>query len=102
MRWLLFLSRVAFVCNIFFLLSALLQWKAFIPQQQVFSTIVIAGYFMAIFLFSPLVNILYLVQWRLQHNLFQVVPRWLVVSNFLFLLFQILFIIFYLNDTFHY
>lgn len=102
MRWLLFLSRVAFVCNLFFLLSALLQWKAFISDQSVVSTIVIAGYFLAVFLFSPLVNVLYGAQAILKKNLFQVVPRWLVLTNFLFFVLQIVFITFYLNDTFHY
>lgn len=102
MRWLLFLSRVALVCNVFFLLSALLQWRAFITNEAVVSTIVIAGYFMAVFLFSPLVNVLYVVQWRLRQNLFDVVPRWLVWVNVAFLLVQALFILFYLNDTFHY
>ncbi len=102
MRWLLHLSRIAFVCNIFFLLSALLQSTSLIDNQAIVSTIVIAGYFMAIFLFSPLVNFLYGAHWVLRKNLFAMVPRWLVWSNFAFLLLQILFIIFYLNDTFYY
>ena len=102
MRWLLFLSRVAFICNVFFLLSALLQWKAFISDQSVVSTIVIAGYFLAVFLFSPLVNVLYGAQALLKKNLFQMVPCWLVWTNFLFFVLQIVFITFYLNDTFHY
>lgn len=102
MRWLLFLSRVAFICNVCFLLSALLQWKAFIPDQTVVSTIVIAGYFLAVFLLSPLVNVLYGAQALLKKNLFGLVPRWLVIVNFLFFVLQIVFITFYLNDTFHY
>ncbi len=102
MRRLLHLSRIAFVCNLFFLLSALLQWTAFVENEAVVSTIIITGYFMAIFIFSPLVNFLYGVHLVLRKNLFLLVPRWLVVGNFVFLLLQILFIIFYLNDTFHY
>ena len=101
MRWLHSLSRIAFVCNLFFLLSALLQWTAFIKNEAVVSTIVITGYFLAIFLFSPLVNFLYGAHWLLRKNLFAVVPRWLVFSNVFFLLLQIFFIIFYLNDTYH-
>lgn len=101
MHWLHPLSRIAFVCNLFFLLSALLQWTAFIKNEVVVSTIVIAGYFLAIFLFSPLVNVLYGAHWLLRKNLFAMVPRWLVFSNVFFLLLQIFFIIFYLNDTYH-
>lgn len=99
---LLFISRVALVCNLLFVLSAVLQWRLFIANEALVSIIVVAGYFLAVFLFSPLVNLLYLVQWFLKRNLLQVVPLWLVVVNFSFLLVQILFIIFYLNDTFHY
>jgi len=99
---LLFISRVALVCNLFFVLSAALQWRPFIANETVVSTIVVAGYLLAVFLFSPLVNLLYLVQWFLKRNLLQVAPPWLVVVNFSFLLVQILFILFYLNDTFHY
>lgn len=101
MRWLRPLSRIAFVCNLFFLLSALLQWTPFTQNEALVSTIVIAGYFMAIFLFSPLVNVLYAAHWLLRKNLYALVPRWLVWSNAAFLLLQIVFIIFYLNDTFH-
>ncbi len=102
MRWLLPISRIAFVCNLFFLLSAGLQWTTFLVNEAVVSTIVITGYFLAIFIFSPLVNFLYGVHWVLRKKLFWLVPRWLVISNFIFLLLQIVFIIFYLNDTFHY
>ena len=102
MRWLLFLSRVAFILNLLFLVSALLQWRQFIADKAVVSTIVIGGYFLAVFVFSPLVNIMYGAQVLLKKNLFQVVPRWLVISNFLFFVLQIVFITFYLNDTFHY
>lgn len=99
MRWLLFLSRVAFICNLLFVVSALLQWKAFIPNAGVVSTIVIGGYFLAVFVFSPLVNVLYVVQALVKKNLVLEVPRWLVVSNVLFFLVQIIFITLYLNDS---
>lgn len=99
MRVLLFLSKVAFVSNICFLLSALLQWSAFIQNHIVVSTIVTIGYFLAVFLFNPLVNIIYLV-FLFQKKLWSSVPKWLVVANFTFLIAQILFIIL-LNDSFY-
>lgn len=102
MRGLLFLCRVAFICNLFFIISAALQWKDFISVQPVFSTVVVIGYFMAVFIFNPIANIACAVQWLRRKALFETVPRWLVVANFIFLLMQILFIIFFLNDTLHY
>ena len=89
------------VCNLFFVAAALLQWKDYIGNQHMVSTVVIIGYFLAVFLFSPLVNILYAIRLR-RAGLFAMVPRWLVVSNFLFLLVQIFFIVFFLNGFFHY
>src|SRR5436309_3190234 len=98
MRLLLFLSRVALVCNSFFLLTVLLQWKNFIGEEQVVSTIVIIGYFLAVFIFNPLVIILYLAILALRRRLFDAIPRWLVLTNFVFLLLQIIYIILFLND----
>jgi hypothetical protein len=100
MRWVLFLSRVAFICNLFFLIAAFLQWTLFIQDETAVSTIVIMGYFLAVFVFNPLVNVIYLILW-IKKKLLQVMPKWLVLANFIFLLLQIFFILL-LNDTFHY
>lgn len=102
MGWLLFLSRVAFICNLLFLLSAFLQWSASIPNEGVVSTIVIGGYFLAVFVFSPLVIFLYAVKALFKKNLLQVVPRWLVFTNVAFFIIQIIFISLFLNDTIDY
>lgn len=102
MRRLYFLSRVAFICNLFFLLSLWLQRNNWIGNEQVVSTIVVLGYGMAVLIFNPLVNAFYLAVAIRTRNWPATVPRWLVVSNAVFLLFQFLFILFFLNDTFHY
>ena len=101
MRWLLFLSRVAFICNLFFLLTVLLQWRNLIGDERVASTVVIIGYFFAVFVFSPIVNLSYGVTLLRKKPLFTFVPRWLVLTNFIFLLLQLQYI-FFLNDTIHY
>lgn len=101
MRWLLFLSRVAFICNLFFLLTVLLQWRNLIGDERVASTVVIIGYFFAVFIFSPIVNLSYGISLILRKPLFTFVPRWLVLTNFIFLLLQLQYI-FFLNDTIHY
>lgn len=99
MRWLLFLSRLAFICNVFFLLAVSLQWINWIHNQDVTATIAIIGYFMVV-LFNPLVNFFYLIFFIIRKKFWTIVPSWLIAANILFLVIQILYI-FYLNDTRH-
>jgi len=99
MRLLLFLSRVAFICNLFFLLSMILIWNNFIKDEATVSTIIIIGYVMALFIFNPIVNVFYITILSLRKKLFDVVPKWLVMTNFVFLLLQLTYFIFLLNDT---
>ncbi len=97
MRLTLFLSRVAFICNIFSIFSVLLLWRNFIADQALVSTILITGYFLAI-IFNPLVNIIYLVLLVRKRLIQLYTPKWLAVANFIFLLLQLQYILF-LNDT---
>lgn len=99
MRWLLFISRVAFISNLFFLLTVILHFNSFPVDQALVSTIVIIGYALSVFLFTPLVNILYLVFLVLRKKLFALVPKWLIITNFIFLLLQIAYIILFLNGS---
>lgn len=93
MRWLLFLSRLAFICNLFFLLSASLQVYDWAQNSEVNSTILIIGYFLALLL-NPLTNLFYLVAAMLRKKLTDAVPLWLIISNIIFLVIQLLFIIY--------
>jgi hypothetical protein len=93
MRWLLFLSRLAFICNIFFLLSASLQVYDWAANNDFNGTIIIIGYFMALLL-NPLVNLTCLVVLLLRKTLSHIVPSWLLVANLVFLIMQLLFIIY--------
>ncbi len=97
MRWTLFLSRLAFICNIFSLVCILLLWRNFISDEAVVSTTFIIGYFLAI-IFNPLVNIIYLTILLRRRRLAEYLPKWLAVTNFIFLLVQLQYI-FFLNDT---
>jgi hypothetical protein len=99
MRWLLFLSRLAFVCNVFFLLAVSLQFSNWLSNHDIAATIAVIGYFMVV-LFNPLVNLIYLVLFLGWKNLMKQVPGWLLASNILFLVMQIFYIL-YLNDTQH-
>jgi hypothetical protein len=99
MRWLLFLSRVALVCNFFFLMTVVLHFNSFLEDQALVSTIVIMGYALSVFLFTPFVNVIYFAVLVLRKKLFNAVPKWLVITNFIFLLLQIFYIIFFLNGS---
>jgi hypothetical protein len=98
MRSVLFLSRIAFICNIFSIFAIVLLWRNLVTATAVVSTIGIVGYFMAA-VFNPLVNILYLFL-LMRKKLFINIPRWLVMANFIFLLLQLQYILF-LNDYLH-
>jgi len=99
MRWLLFLSRVTFICNLFSLMSIILLWRSFVEQQAIVSTIAIIGYVLALF-FNPLVNLIYGILLIAKKPLKTYLPFWLMISNFIFLVLQLQYI-FFLNDTFH-
>ena len=97
MRWLLFLSRLAFICGIFTALSLSLQMKDWLHDETTVSTIVTIGYFMGMILL-PLTILCYGLVYLVKHKLN--VPRWLVIVNILFFL-LLIFIFFYLNDPYY-
>src|SRR5215207_3309627 len=99
MRWLSFLLRVAFICNIFFLLSVVLHFSSFLRDQAIVSTVVIIGYVLSVFVFNPLANIICFMLLLFKKELFNTVPKWLVLTNFVFLILQIIYILLFLNDT---
>ncbi len=99
MRWLRFLSRLAFICNLFFLVSVALRYKSFISDPASVSMAVIIGYFL-VFLLNPVVNFCYLAVLLVKKKLAPYVATWLAVANFGFLLLQLVYI-FFLNDPVH-
>ncbi len=96
MRWLLILSRLAFICNAFFLLAVSLQVLQWFRNEDAEATIIILGYVMVAVL-NPLANLCYLFLLVLYPIKLHNIPRWLLFSNVVFLLLQITYII-YLND----
>lgn len=99
MRWLLFLSRLAFICGIFFLLSVSLLIRNWANDQVIISTIIIIGYFIGL-LVVPFVNLCYVGVLLVKRKLGNYVPLWLVTANIFFLLILI-FYIFYFNDPYY-
>ena len=95
MRWLLFLSRLAFICGLFFLLTlSLLIWD-WVKDESMVSTIITIGFFMGMII-VPVTLICYLVLWLARKKPATIVPRWLIIANIL-VLFILLGYIFYIN-----
>lgn len=92
MRRLLFLSRVAFICNLFFLLAFSLQVYDWIKMEDLNSTIAITGYVLSV-IFNPAVNLCYLVLFWTKRKSLSIVPAWLIVMNILFLLLQVIYLL---------
>lgn len=93
MRWFLFFSRVALVCNIFFLLSASLQVYDWAAGSNFNGTIIIIGYFLALIL-NPLINLTALFILLFRKKITGKAAPWLLIVNLVFLIFQLLFIIY--------
>ena len=87
MKGLLFLSRLAFLCNLLFLVCLVMQrTEDLIAQSDIKNTIIILGWFLA-----PIINFGANMAYgfRLLNKKPLNIPIWLVVSNLVFLLFQI-------------
>lgn len=95
MRWLLSLSRLAFICNLFFLLAFSIQVSNWVKDEQLVSTIVVIGYVLG-FLINPVTNICYLFTAIITRRKLNIVPAWLIVANVLFLVIDAFYIL-YIN-----
>jgi len=92
MRWLLFLSKLAFICNLLFIPAFILQIKNFIGDVDLSSYIIIIGFVFAI-LFNPVTNFCYLVLFFIDKKKLSILPVWLIVINILFLFLQVIFLL---------
>ena len=89
MRVLRLLSRVAFICNICFLLASFIQWIPNPPEGEIISVIIVLGYLLSIFI-NALVNVWVLAALltrRLRHGM---IPTWLLIVNGLLFILQII------------
>lgn len=91
MRWLLFLSRVSFICGFCFLISLSLRFYNWTHDEGITSTFIIIGYVIGLIV-VPVTLLCYLGVLIARKKL--TVPLWLVVSNILFLFILLIYIIF--------
>ncbi len=99
MRWLLFLSRLAFICGLSFLASLGLAMTRTEYNEPVSSTIIMIGYGMGLVV-VPLTVLCYLLVGVATDKLRKTVPLWLIIANILFLC-VLIYYIFYLNDPYY-
>ena len=92
MRWLLFLSRVALVCNIFFGIAFTLRLWNWVGDPDLQSTIIIIGYVLAM-LINPITVLTCLFVFVLNRKKLAIVPAWLLVLNVVFLFLQMVFLL---------
>ena len=88
MRLLRFLSRVAFICNVCFLLASFIQWLPNPPEGPLISLVILMGYVLSI-LINWVVNLSLLVLLILGRLRKAQVPVWLLVVNLIFFLIQL-------------
>jgi len=79
------LSKVAFIFNLCFLIACVIRFTPNMPQTEIGSLIIVAGYIIAIIL-NAVLNLSLAVLWILNKSLLQPVPVWLIIVNFLFLI----------------
>ena len=92
MRWLLFLSRVAFLSGIMLILAFSLLIFNWNRDEPISSTIITAGYGLGLII-VPLVNLAYFILVLAGRRITQDVPRWLIIFNVFCLLVLILYIL---------
>ncbi|MBO9571480.1 MAG: hypothetical protein J7497_04645 [Chitinophagaceae bacterium] len=91
MQKLLFLSRVALICNICFLASILLQHVPFLSNGALSSTLIITGTVLAVVI-NILITALYVSLLIRRRPIGNYVPYWLVAANLLIFVVQIIFL----------
>jgi len=92
MRWLLFLSKLAFICNLAFLVSFIFRATNWLNNHDIKSYIIIIGWVLSA-VFNPVVVFIYLLLFWIRKKKLAIVPVWLIVMNILFLFLQLIFLL---------
>ena len=92
MRWLLFLSKLAFICNLAFLVSFIFRVTNWLTNHDIEAYIIIIGWVLSA-VFNPIVVFIYLIVFWINRKRLSIVPVWLIVMNILFLFLQLIFLL---------
>jgi len=91
MKWLLFLSRLAFICGICFLIALSFQVFNKTNNDAITSTIIIIGYVIGLIV-VPVTLLCYVIVLLARKKI--PVPLWLIVFNILFLFVLMIYLLF--------
>lgn len=93
MKWLSFLSKLAFICNICFVLCFLLRYSNLELDEEINGLLIIIGWFMAIIVsvFYFLITIIAVA--RKRHTKAEI-PAWLIIANFGFLIVEFIYLVY--------
>lgn len=80
MRKLLFFSRVAFICNVCFVLAWLMKYLPPIQQEHIASTILVLGLGLS-FILNVIINLFIIVFLLQRKPVWGEIPRWLIIAN---------------------
>jgi hypothetical protein len=92
MRLIHFLSRVAFICNICFLLASFTQWLPALPDNALLSDIIVLGYLVSLVV-NLIVNLTMSVLFLAGRLRETGIPVWLLIINFVFFIVQLVLLI---------
>ena len=82
-------SKLAFICNLCFLVAFIIQWIPHFPEGELVSNVIILGYVVAVIV-NAIVNTWYAILLFSAKELRNIVPVWLIITNFLFLIPQLI------------
>ena len=88
MRLLRFLSRVAFICNVCFLMASFIQWMPNPPEGPLVSMVILLGYVLSVIV-NWVLNLTVLVLLLARRLRKAQIPAWLLIVNMLFFIIQI-------------
>ncbi len=91
MRWLLFLARVAFICNLFFIAFVIFRYKDVVGDQSLRGFIVVTGWLLAPIV-TVITNVLVITLFFLKRKPQAAIPGWLLVFNLIMQLAQLIII----------
>jgi len=91
MRWLLFLYRVAFICNLFFIACVVFRYKDVIGDQSLRGFIVVIGWLLAPII-TVIANVLFITLLILKKKPQATIALWLLVFNIIMQLAQLIII----------
>lgn len=93
MKWLSFLSKLAFICNICFVLCLLLRYSNLELDDEINSLLIIIGWFMAIVV-SVFYFLITVIAAARKRHAGSGVAAWLVMANFAFLIVECVYLIY--------